>query len=195
MTEVCKELILHFIDWSEGLIVALCLLEQLSILDGNTNVFPHMFKNFYVLLFKWLFIRYQQENKTGYYPAIDFFKSLDGVDPDLITSAEQVAWLVSKLARETIQKKLRPIFSSVSFQSIQTLAFSMPKVRPNQKDAIEQLARHYTPDSVKIELVLNMMRRDSDDNDDRAEPYARKMMFRWLESEFESIEVTNSKAI
>ena len=58
--------------------------------------------------------QYQQENKTGYYPAIDFFKSLDGVDPDLITSAEQVAWLVSKLARETIQKKLRPIFSSVS---------------------------------------------------------------------------------
>ena len=139
--------------------------------------------------------QYQQENRTGYYPAIDFFKSLEGVDPDLITSAEQVAWLVSKLAREIIQKKLRPIFSSVSFQSIQTLAFSMPKVRPNQKDAVEQLARHYTPDSVKIELVLTMMRRDSDDNDGRAEPYARKMMFRWLEAEFESIEVTNSKTL
>ena len=139
--------------------------------------------------------QYQQENKTGYYPAIDFFKSLDGVDPDLITSAEQVAWLVSKLARETIQSKLRPIFSSVSFQSIQTLAFSMPRVRPNQQDAIEQLARHYTPDSVKIELVLTMMRRDSDADDARAEPYARKMMFRWLEREFESIEVTNSKTL
>ena len=139
--------------------------------------------------------QHQHENNTGYYPVIDFFKSLDGVDPDLITSAEQVAWLVSKLARETIQSKLRPIFSSVSFQSIQTLAFSMPKVRPNQKDAIEQLAKHYTPDSVKIELVLTMMRRDSDENDDRAEPYARKMMFRWLENAFESIEVTNSKAI
>ncbi len=73
---------------------------------------------------------YEQENKTGYYPAIDFFKTQDNVDPDLITSAEQVAWLVSKLARETIQIKLRPIFSSVHFQSIQTLAFSLPKVRP-----------------------------------------------------------------
>lgn len=139
--------------------------------------------------------QYQQENKTGYYPAIDFFKSLDGVDPDLITSAEQVAWLVSKLARETIQSKLRPIFSSVSFQSIQTLAFSMPKVRPSQQDAVEKLAKHYTPDSVKIELVLTMMRRDSDENDGRAEPYARKMMFRWLENAFESIEVTNSKIL
>lgn len=140
-------------------------------------------------------VEYEQENKTGYYPAIDFFKTLDSVDPDLIESAEQVAWLVSKLARETIQKQLRPIFSSVHFQSIQTLAFSMPRVRPNKKDAIEQLSQHYTPDTVKIELVLTMIRRDSEAQDDRAEPYARKMMFRWLESAFESLEVTNSKAL
>ena len=140
-------------------------------------------------------VEYEQENKTGYYPAIDFFKTLDDVDPDLIESAEQVAWLVSKLARETIQKQLRPIFSSVHFQSIQTLAFSMPRVRPNKKDASEQLSKHYTPDTVKIELVLTMLRRDSEAQDDRAEPYARKMMFRWLESSFESLEVTSSKAL
>lgn len=138
---------------------------------------------------------YAKENKTGYYPAIDYFKMLDHVDPDLITSAEQVAWLVSKLARETIESKLRPIFSSVQFQSIQTLAFSLPKTRPNQSDAVAQLVEHYTPDSVKVELILSMMRRDSEAEDNRAEPYARKMMFRWLQSEFESIKVTNSKAL
>ena len=140
-------------------------------------------------------IEYEQENKTAYYPAIEFFKTRDDVDPELIASAEQVAWLVSKLARQTIQEKLRPIFSSVQFQSIQTLAFSMPKVRPNKADAAVQLAEHYTPDSVKIELVLTMMRRDSEAEDDRAEPYARKMMFRWLTSAFETIEVKNSKAM
>jgi hypothetical protein len=138
---------------------------------------------------------YTAKNKTGYYPAIDFFKTLDTVDPDLITSAEQVSWLVSKLARETIQLKLRPIFSSVQFQSIQTLAFSLPKVRPNNADAIELLAEHYTPDTVKIELVLTMMRRDSETEDNRAEPYARKMMFRWLESEFEFVNIASSKAL
>ena len=138
---------------------------------------------------------YEKENKAGYYPAIDFFKTLDGVDPDLIASAEQVAWLVSKLARETIQSKLRPIFSSVQFQSIQTLAFSLPKVRPGQTNAIEQLSHHYTLDSVKVELVLTMMRRDSEAQDNRAEPYARKMIFRWLGPEFESIDVTSSKAM
>ena len=138
---------------------------------------------------------YQRDNKTGYYPAIDFFKTLDTVDPDLITSAEQVSWLVSKLARETVQSKLRPIFSSVTFQSIQTLAFSLPKVRPNKADAVEQLSKHYTPDTVKMELVLTMMRRDSEVDDDRAEPYARKMMFRWLESAFEIVTITSSRAL
>jgi len=140
-------------------------------------------------------IEYEQENKVGYYPAIEFFKTLDNVAPDLIASAEQVAWLVSKLARQTMQAKLRPIFSSVKFQSIQTLSFSMPKVRPNRADAAEQLAKHYTPDSVKVELVLTMMRRDSEAEDNRAEPYARKMMFRWLESAFASIDITGSKAL
>ena len=138
---------------------------------------------------------YARENKTGYFPAIDFFKTRDDVDPELIASAEQVAWLVSKLARETIQSKLRPIFSSVHFQSIQTLAFSMPKIRPGQPDAKQLLAAHYTPDKVKVELVLTMMRRDSEAQDNRAEPYARKMMFRWLEPAFESIEVKSSKAL
>jgi hypothetical protein len=138
---------------------------------------------------------YEKKNKTGYYPAIDFFKTLDTVDPDLITSAEQVSWLVSKLAREIVQSKLRPIFSSVTLQSIQTLAFSLPKVRPNKTDAVEQLSKHYTPDTVKMELVLTMMRRDSEVDDDRAEPYARKMMFRWLESAFELVTITSSRAL
>jgi hypothetical protein len=138
---------------------------------------------------------YQKENKTGYFPAIDFFKTLDTVDPDLIASAEQVSWLVSKLSREIVQSKLRPIFSSVAVQSIQTLAFSLPKVRPNKADAVEQLSKHYTPDTVKMELVLTMMRRDSEVDDDRAEPYARKMMFRWLEAEFELVTIASSRAL
>ena len=138
---------------------------------------------------------YITENKTGYYPAIDFFKTLDRVDPELINSVEQVSWLVSKLARETIQSKLRPIFSSVQIQSVQTLAFSLPKIRPNEVDAVERLAEHYTPDTVKLELVLTMMRRDSEVEDGRAEPYARKMIFRWLESEFEFVNIASSKAL
>jgi hypothetical protein len=138
---------------------------------------------------------YARESKAGYYPAIEFFKTRDDIDPDLISSAEQVSWVVAKLARQTIQSRLRPIFSSVQFRSVQTLAFSLPRVRPFKADSLERLARHYTPDTVKLQLELTMMRRDSEADDDRAEPYARKMMYRWLESEFETIEIAESKAL
>ena len=140
-------------------------------------------------------IDYERDNSAGYFPAIEFFRDRPDVDPALIKSAEQVSWLVAKLAREIIQKRLRPIFSSVQFQSIQNTAFSLPRVRPRKADSEEKLSQHYAPDSVKIELLLSMMRKDSDTDDNRAEPYARKMMFRWLESEFESIEVTSSKRL
>jgi len=140
-------------------------------------------------------LAFEKENKTGYFPAIDFLKTQEAVDKGLIESAEQVAWLSSKLARENIQKQLQAIFSSVHFQTVQTVAFSMPKARPNQSDVMAQLLAHYTPDTLKIELVLTMMRRDSDKDDGRAEPYARKMMFRWLESVFETVKVTNSKTL
>ena len=103
--------------------------------------------------------------------------------------------LVAKISRKRIQKKLRPIFSSVQIASIQTLAFSMPKIRPGQADACPQLVQHYTPDSVKLELQLTIMRRESEARDNRAEVYARKMIFRWLEAEFESVEVSSSTVL
>ena len=141
-------------------------------------------------------IRFAKENNTGYFPAIEFFKQQEQVDKDLIESVEQVSWLAAKLARQTIQSRLRPIFSSVQFQSIQCTAFAMPHVRPGVHkglaDCAQALAEHYTPDTLKIELLLTMMRRDSERHDDRAEPYARKMMFRWLESSFKQVKVTNS---
>jgi hypothetical protein len=138
---------------------------------------------------------YERRNRTGYYPAIEFFRTCEEVDPGLITSVEQASWRVAKLAREKIQSKLRPIFSSLRFQSIQNTAFSLPRVRPKQENALSELARHYTPDTVKVELVLSLMRRESEADDNRAEAYARKMIYRWLQSEFADVEVTNSKAL
>ncbi len=139
--------------------------------------------------------RYARDNRTGYYPALDFLKEQGLIDSDLAESAEQVSWLTSKLARETIQEKLRPVFSSVQFTSVQCPAFSMPHVRPGKTDSLSRLAAHYTPDTVKLELLLTMIRRDSDARDARAEPYARKMMFRWLDAAFANVTVTASKSV
>lgn len=138
---------------------------------------------------------YVREQSTGYYPALEYFRNVSAIDKDLLDSADQVAWLMSKLAREEVQIKLRPVFSAVQFQTVQTLAFTMPPVRPNQARAIEKLAAFYTPTTVKLELVLSMVRKDSDTAEHKVEGYARKMVYRWLRDSFESVEVTSSAEI
>lgn len=139
--------------------------------------------------------QYSRENQLGYYPAIEYFRQVAEADQGLIDSAEQIAWLVSKLAREEIQSRLRPIFSTVRFQSIQTEAFSLSSVRPNQPSAFEQLVKHCTPDTVKVELLVSLLRKDADQRGSAAEGYARKMIYRWLKAGFEDVEVTTSLAI
>jgi hypothetical protein len=51
---------------------------------------------------------------------------------------------------------------------------------------------HCTPDTVKVELMVSLLRKDSDQRGEAAEGYARKMMYRWLKAGFEDIEVTSS---
>jgi hypothetical protein len=139
--------------------------------------------------------QYSRENQLGYYPAIEYFRQVPEADQALIDSAEQIAWHISKHAREEIQSRLRPIFSTVRFQSIQTEAFSLPSVRPSQPSAFELLVKHCTPDTVKVELLVSLLRKDADHRGNAAEGYARKMMYRWLKTGFEEVEVTASVAI
>lgn len=136
--------------------------------------------------------KYSREHKLGYYPAIEFFRQVAEIDQGLIENADQIAWVVSKVAREEVQSRLRPIFSTVKFQSVQTEAFALPTVRPNLPSAFDQLVKHCTPDTVKLELLVSMLRKDNDQRGYAAEAYARKMIYRWLKNVFENIEVTAS---
>jgi len=139
--------------------------------------------------------QYSREHRLGYYPAIEFFRQVPEIDQGLIENAEQIAWTVSKAAREEVQSRLRPIFSSVKFQSVQTEAFALPPVRPNHPSAQEQLVNHYTPDTVRLELLVSMLRKDNDQGGDAAETYARKMIYRWLRGIFENVDVTASASV
>jgi len=136
--------------------------------------------------------QYSREHKLGYYPALEFVRQMPEIDQDLVEDAEKIAWVVSKLAREEVQSRLRPVFSSVKFQSVQTEAFALPAVRPNAPSAFDQLVKHYTPDTVKLELLVSIVRKDSDQRGNAAEAYARKMIYRWLKDVFVNVEVTAS---
>lgn len=135
---------------------------------------------------------YCRQHELGYYPAIEFFRQVADIDQNLIDDAEQLAWAVSKLAREQIQVRLRPVFSNIRFRSIQTEAFALPPVRPAQSSAVEKLIKHYTPNRVRVDLQVSVLRKDDDDRSEAMEGYARKMIYRWLSDIFDEIKVTSS---
>ncbi len=136
--------------------------------------------------------RYCRDHELGYYPAIEYFRQVPEANQELIDNAEELAWEVSKKAREQLQSRLRPVFSNLKFRSVQTESFAIPPVRPSQPSALEQLAAHYTPDRVRVELLASLLRKDKDLRGDAMEGYARKMIFRWLSGIFEEVEVTSS---
>jgi len=140
---------------------------------------------------------YVSKNKMGYYPALDYFSNeltgQDGLDPDLIDATESMSWLVCRLVRNEFQSKLRQVFSSVKFQAVQTIAYTMPAVRFGSANALHDLSSHYTPLSVKLELVLSRVSKGQ--GDEGAEEFIRNAIQRWLKDSFESIEVSSVVAI
>jgi len=132
---------------------------------------------------------YAQKNNLGYYPALDFFLEHGGLDPDLLNAAESITWLVSGLVRQEIKTRLRPVFSSIQFESVQTLAYTMPTVRPGQNNALLRLAEHFTPDQVKVSIIATAIRHR--DTPETAVKMAERMIWRWLHDHFEQLEITH----
>ena len=57
---------------------------------------------------------YEKEQHLGYYPALEYFQqSSEAVDTGLLDAADNMAWLSTRLVREEVRKRLRPIFSSL----------------------------------------------------------------------------------
>ena len=132
---------------------------------------------------------YVKLHKLGYYPALEYFQTQGGVDADLLEAAESIAWILTKLIREEVQRKLRPVFSSVRFQAVQTQAFIMPPVRYGSANAVYDLARHYAPNSVKLDLLLSIIRRQQ--VKEGMEAFVRRALQHWLVDSFESVAVSS----
>lgn len=132
---------------------------------------------------------YSVANKLGYYPAIDFFQDNGDIEQDLLDAVGNISWLITNMVREEVRIRLRPAFSSVKFESLQTQAFTMPTVRPGQNNALQILTEHYTPDQVKVNIIASMLRKQ--ENSHAAEQMARHLVCHWLKNRFESLEITN----
>lgn len=136
---------------------------------------------------------YARRERLGYYPALGFFREVGGVDEDLLDAAANLAWLAGELAREEVRSRLRQVFSRVDVESVQPVAFTLPGVRPERKDSLARLARHYTPDTVKLSAVLTSLHKQA--SPAGIEQFVRRTLWRWLRERFADLDVTGARLV
>lgn len=136
---------------------------------------------------------YANQHATGYYPALDYFHDQHLLCADWMAALDQLSWLASGLVREEVRVRLRPVFASLSFQSMQAVAYSMPQVRPNQANALTRLAEHYTPNRIKFDLMLTLFRKTAEN--DSLPSFIRQVTMRHLEDPFDQVSINAVKVL
>lgn len=101
---------------------------------------------------------YVMEQRLGYYPALDYFRDQpQAVDPALLILIDEIAIFSADYARRELRHRLARAFSSVELEQVYCTAYTMPRARPSHSNAPEELAAHYSPDTLKVELLLRMV--------------------------------------
>ena len=103
---------------------------------------------------------YVMEERMGYYPALDFFRDYpEAVDQGLLALIDEVASFCASYARRELRQRLSRVFSSVQIEQVQCAAYTMPRMRPNRSNGPMDLAQHYAPDTLKMELLLSSIQK------------------------------------
>jgi hypothetical protein len=136
---------------------------------------------------------YVKQNDLGYFPALEYFQERGGVEAYLLDAAEQISLLAVSMTKQEVERILQPVFSSVKVGTVQSLAYTMPTVRPNQPHVLKRLAEHYIPDSVKFEVTVSLIQRREPAPD--IERAAKQMAWRWLKDAFEEMDITSARRV
>ncbi len=130
---------------------------------------------------------YVMQQQLGYYPALDFFQQQGLLDTKLLAVVEDISGVSRQIVCKEIQLKLRTVFSTMRFGVIQTLAFKMPAIRIHEKNAIALLAQHYTPNTLRCELEVSLLRHH--EHNKGVEKLAKQILLRRLGTSFEMMQV------
>jgi hypothetical protein len=134
-----------------------------------------------------------QRTRLGYYPALDYCEDVGAVPSELMDAVDSIAWLARELAREEVLARLSGSFSRVRLDALRCVAYTLPPVRPTEINARERLTRHFTPDRVRVGVVVAMDRERA--GAEGSEAYARGMLWRWLKDRFSALEVTGAQVL
>ena len=138
-------------------------------------------------------LAYEQQHHLGYFPAIDYYIQQGGIDVELLEALQNITWVTTNMVRNELRIKLRPVFSQVRFETIQTTAYTIPTVRPNDANVLDQLINHYSATKVKVALLTTLIQKIQDG--EAAAKMASSMCHRWLKPHFSSVKVTSSTTI
>lgn len=136
---------------------------------------------------------YVRREGLGYYPALGYFREVGGIEEGLLDAAANLAWLAGELARDEVKRRLRQVFSRVEVESVQPVAFTLPSVRPSHPDALAQLARHYTPDTLKVGLLLTSLQKQPAASG--MEQFVRRTLWRWLRERFAAMDIASARLV
>ena len=128
-----------------------------------------------------------KKHKLSYFPALDFLQKQGDLEEDVLDATETIAWFACKLVREEVNKKLRAFFSTLSFQSVKCTSYAMPSIRANQINAWSELVEHYTPNTVKLDVIASILKNEA--HPKGLENWSKQLFRRNLEESFESFEV------
>lgn len=128
-----------------------------------------------------------KKHKLSYFPALEFLQNQGSLDEELLDVTETIAWFACKLVREEVNRKLRAFFSTLSFQSVKCTSFAMPGVRGNQLNAWHELVEHYTPDTVKLDVVASVLKKE--EHPKGLENWSKQLFRRNLEASFDKFDV------
>jgi len=138
-------------------------------------------------------VDYAEQHQLGYFPALEYFQENGGIDGYLLDAAGQISLLAVTMTKQEVARVLQPVFSSVRVGIVQSLAYTMPPMRPAQANAKKLLAEHYLPDTVKFEVFVTLMQKRPPEAG--IENAARQIALRWLDEVFPEIEVTSARLI
>jgi len=134
-----------------------------------------------------------KKHKLSYFPALDFLQKQGDLEEDLLDATETIAWFACKLVREEVNKKLRAFFSTLSFQSVKCTSYAMPSIRANHINAWSELVEHYTPNTVKLDVIASILKKEP--HPKGLENWSKQLFRRNLEESFESFEVIKTSVL
>jgi hypothetical protein len=160
-----------------------------TVVEPNTGYLPWVLgENLAGQVDAWV-----MEQGMGYYPALDYFRDLpQAVDPALLLLIDEIATFCANFARSELRRRLSRAFSNVQIEQAQCTAYTMPRVRPSRSGAPAGLAEHYSPNTLKMELLLSSIQKGGFEG---LEELTLNKLMRWGRDPFAGFQVNGSQLL